>query len=795
MTPTETGQEAEFSLETTPEEARPARLPVLPLRGLVFFPHTTAPVLVGRTLSLAAVQKALEGDQLLCALTQRESELDEVGPKDLYTLGCLVRITQSVKLPDGSIRLVLEGLKRVEVRELGLGAEGISAEFVPLEEIAPEAEDVELQALARAAQEAFSELADGGSSLPPEAPVAVMNAPDEGTACDLMAFYLPLKEESKQQLLAILDPKARLERVLGFLEQERQIIEAMERVRERVRKRLDSHQHEIVLREQLKAIKDELNSKEERPEEVERLEALLEKGVLPEEARTKALRELDRLENIAPMSPEYSVTLTYLDWIASLPWGKYTRDKLDLERAQRLLDEDHYGLEKVKERLLEYLAVRKLNRRLPGPILCFVGPPGTGKTSLGRSIARTLGRKFVRFSLGGVRDEAEIRGHRRTYVGALPGKILQGLRNAGSANPVFMIDEVDKLGHDWRGDPAAALLEVLDPEQNSSFRDHYLEVPFDLSKVMFLTTANRLETLPPALLDRMEVLEFEGYTEPDKLEIARRYLVPRQLKANGLKGKEPLFEKSTLETLIRDYTREAGVRNLEREIGSVCRKLARKVASGKQIPKRLTPKLVHELLGVRKYARENELRLGETGVALGLAWTETGGELLPIEVSLLPGKGEVKLTGSLGQVMKESAETALTCVKSLSKQLTGKALDLKRQDVHVHVPSGAVPKDGPSAGLALAMALVSALLKEPVRPKTAFTGEITLRGKILAVGGLKAKLLAAQREGIRRVVLPKENAETLEDLPKELRQGLELVLVKEAGEVLQEAFEGLELKV
>ncbi len=703
------------AMKVSPEDGGgPVRLPLLPLRDIVLFPRAAAPIIVGRDASLAALSEALEGDRLLLVVTQRDRGLEEVGPNDLYQVGCLARVMQGMKLPDGTMRVVLEGLERarlIEVVAINDHLEAL-AELIETEtESRPAELELEIEAQYRAMVDAFATLANSGAGLQPESLVSVMNAQDAGHAADLIAFYLPVEEEPKQRLLETLQVPRRLAMTLSLLERERQISEAMQRVNQRVRQEIDDHQREMFLREQLSAIKEELGEGRGWSGELDELREKLEGAKLPAEAREKSEREANRLETLAPMSPEYSVAITYLEWLANMPWSKYTRDRLSIEKANQILEEDHYGLAKAKERILEYLAVRKLNKQLHGPILCFVGPPGTGKTSLGRSIARTMGRKFIRISLGGVRDEAEIRGHRRTYVGALPGKIIQGLRNVDSANPIFMIDEIDKLGADFRGDPASALLEVLDPEQNNSFRDHYLEVPFDLSRVMFIATANDLENLPPALLDRMEVIEFEGYTELDKLQIAYKYLIPRQLEANGLKKRPLEFEKTALQVLVREYTREAGVRNLNRQIGSVCRKLAKQIASGQKPPKQVTGKLVKQLLGLPPFLSESQLREGENGVAMGLAWTEVGGDLLPIEVNLAPGKGELKLTGSLGLVMKESAEAATSYVRSLVEPLGLEPELFEKHSIHIHVPAGAVPKDGPSAGITLATALLSALAK------------------------------------------------------------------------------------
>ncbi len=763
----------------------PPSLPVLALKGVVVLPHMPIALGVGRPKSVRALERSLETDRLLALVCQRDENLEDPKPEDLYGWGVVARVLNVGKQPDGVLQVMVEGLVRAQLLSFVQTEPFLLAQIRPVED--PTEKTVEIEALMRGVTSQFERYARLSRTVAPEAYMAVMNAEEPGKLADLVAQHLPLKTEERQKVLE-LDVPSRLEFLSQVLAREINILDLERKIQNRVRKSMEKSQREYYLKEQMKAIQQELGEKDERQAEVEEYRKKIEAANLPEPVKEKALEELARLEKMPPMVAEAVVVRTYLDWILALPWSVRTEDRLDIPEARRILDEDHYGLEKAKERIVEYLAVRKLSPQSKGPILCFVGPPGVGKTSLGKSIARALGRKFVRVSLGGVRDEAEIRGHRRTYVGALPGRILQGMKTAGSKNPVFMLDEIDKLGMDFRGDPSAALLEALDPEQNHAFSDHYLELPFDLSEVMFICTANVLDTIPPALRDRMEVIRFPGYIEPEKLGIARNFLVPKQRKENGLEPFGLVITDEALRRIIREYTREAGVRNLEREIGTICRKVATLVASNDpKAPKRVTPKMLPRFLGPPKFRYGLAEKQDEVGAATGLVWAETGGDIVTVEATLVRGNGKLVLTGQLGDVMKESANAAVSYVRSRSRRLGADEDWYSKFDVHIHVPAGAQPKEGPSAGITMATALASALSGRPVRKDVAMTGEITLRGKVLPVGGLKEKVIAAHRAGIRTVILPKENERDMHEIPENVRRALRFRFVEHMDEVLEEA--------
>ena len=763
----------------------PDVLPVLPLRGIVIFPNQIHPFLVSRPASLRLIEDVGQASRVIGLSAQKNPEEENPAPEGLFPRGTAVRILKMLKYPDHSVRVLVQGIARIDLLDFVQLEPYFRANVRRLAEAVEG--DKELDALQAHLVSQFSKFVSLVPYLPDELQVMAMQVREPARLTDMVASYLKIAVEESQDLLSTNDVRARLEKLIVILGREIELLELGHKIQSQVQTELNKNQREYYLRQQLKAIQKELGEGDARSSEIEDLEKKIEAAKMPEDARKAADKELDRLKMIPPESAEHTVVRTYLDWLVSLPWAASTDDNLDIKHARAVLDEDHYDLEKVKERILEFLAVRKLKSDTKGPILCFVGPPGTGKTSLGRSIARALGRKFVRLSLGGIRDEAEIRGHRRTYIGSLPGRIIQGLRNAGSNNPLFILDEVDKLGADFRGDPASALLEVLDPEQNNTFVDHYLDVPFDLSKVLFLTTANVLDPIPPALRDRMEVLELPGYTEEEKLQIAERHLVPKQISENGLGNIKIEFTKEAVSEIIRSYTREAGLRNLEREIGRVCRKIARALTEGETAPERVTPDMLHRFLGPRKFFSEVAERTQEPGVATGLAWTPNGGDILFIESTRMNGQKGVTITGSLGDVMKESAQAALSYVRSRAAQL-GIAPDFfEKSDLHIHVPAGAIPKDGPSAGVTIAASLASLLSARPVRSDVAMTGEITLRGKVLPVGGVKEKVLAARRAGIKTVILPRRNESDLEDIPEEARKEMEFVFVDTVDEVLRHA--------
>jgi ATP-dependent Lon protease len=781
---------ADGAIDLGRQRELPGALPVLPLRETVAFPDTLTPLAVGQERSIKLVNDVLAGNRMLAMVASKDAELETPGPDQLYEVGVAGVIARMMRVPDGSLRVLVQGAQRVRIARWAAETPYLVAAVEEDPDVL--VESIELTALMRNVQQTFSAIVEEVPYLPEELQLAVANIDDASALANLISGALRLKIEEKQGLLEEVDVGKRLRRLSEILARELDVISVGTKIQSQVQSELDSSQREYFLRQQLKAIQDELGEADEMVAEANELRDQLDAIELPEEVRRQADRELQRLERLPPAAAEHGVIRSYLEWIASLPWDKTTEDNLDLDHARKILDEDHYDIEKVKDRILEFLAVRRLKPDARGSILCFVGPPGVGKTSLGRSIARALGRAFERISVGGVRDEAEIRGHRRTYIGAMPGTIVRALRDAGARNPLFMIDEIDKMGADYRGDPASAMLEVLDPEQNSSFRDHYLDVPFDLSSVMFVTTANTLDTVPGPLRDRMEVIELAGYTEEEKLEIAKRYLVPRQIERNGLtKGKIGVTDPA-LRAIIADYTREAGVRNLEREIGTVCRKVARLVAEG-TVTKRygVSEKRARELLGKRRFFSEARRRTAEPGVATGLAWTPAGGDVLFVEATAMPGSGKLMITGQLGEIMRESAEAALSYVRAHAADLAPELPEswFADHDLHLHVPAGAIPKDGPSAGITMAAALVSLLTTRRVRDDVAMTGEITLTGQVLPIGGLKEKALAAQRNGIGEVIAPKLNEADVDEIPAHLRADLDFVFVEQIHEVLHEALE------
>jgi ATP-dependent Lon protease len=763
----------------------PPVLPVLPLRGLVIFPGQIHPFLVSRASSLKLIENLPGPKSVIALATQKNPEEEQPEAEGLFTRGTAVRILKMLRYPDHSVRVLVQGLARIELLDFTQREPYFVARVGRLmDTVAP---SKELDALQAHVASQFSKFVSLVPYLPDELQVMAMNIRGAGRLADLVASYIKIAVEEEQDLLSTLDVKARLEKLSSILNREIELLELGHKIQGQVQTELTKNQREFYLRQQLKAIQKELGEGDPRSAEIEDLQRKVEAANMPEAARQAADKELERLRMIPPESAEHTVVRTYLDWLISMPWAVSTEDNLDIAHARAILDEDHYDLEKIKERILEFLAVRKLKKTTKGPILCFVGPPGTGKTSLGRSIARAMGRKFQRLSLGGIHDEAEIRGHRRTYIGSLPGRIIQGLRNAGSNNPLFILDEVDKLGTDFRGDPASALLEVLDPEQNNTFVDHYLDVPVDLSNVLFLTTANVLDTIPHALRDRMEVLELPGYTDEEKVQIAQRHLIPKQLNENGLGEYKIEFTPPALMEIIRSYTREAGLRNLEREIGRICRKIARGLTEGEAVPERVDTESLSRYLGPPKFFSEAAERTQDPGVATGMVWTPNGGDILFIESTRMAGQKGLTLTGSLGDVMKESAQAALSYIRSRAERL-GIAPDFfDKADLHVHVPAGGIPKDGPSGGVTIAASLASLLTGRPVRPDVAMTGEITLRGKVLPVGGIKEKVLAARRAGIHTVILPRRNERDLEDIAPELRQELEFVFVDTVDEVLNTA--------
>jgi ATP-dependent Lon protease len=758
-------------------------VPVLPLRDVVVYPHMVIPLFVGREKSIRALDSAMGTDKQILLVAQKSADVDDPSIKDLYSVGTLANILQLLKLPDGTVKVLVEGNQRAQIESFVTTADAFSAVISPLDEEL-EADEREQEVLMRSAVALFDQYVKLNKKVPPEVLTSLSSIDEASRLADTMAAHMSLKLDEKQRVLEMVSVQARLEHLMGLMESENDILQMEKRIRGRVKRQMEKNQREYYLNEQMKAIQKELGELEEAPNEIEDLNKRVEAAGMPKDVKAKALAELNKLKLMSPMSAEATVVRNYVDTLVNVPWKKRTRIRNDIRVAEEVLDADHYGLQKVKERILEYLAVQQRVRKLKGPILCLVGPPGVGKTSLGHSIARATNRKFVRMSLGGVRDEAEIRGHRRTYIGALPGKIIQNLSRAASRNSLFLLDEIDKMAMDFRGDPASALLEVLDPEQNHTFNDHYLEVDFDLSEVMFVATANTLN-IPPALLDRMEVIRLSGYTEDEKVRIAEKYLIPKQMKNNGLKDGEVIIREATLRDIIRHYTREAGVRNLEREISKICRKVVKDVLlkkrSGAVI---VTSKSLERYLGVQRYRYGRADEVDQVGQVTGLAWTEVGGELLRIESALVSGKGKFTFTGQLGEVMQESIQAALTVVRSRADALGIDPEFHQKFDVHIHVPEGATPKDGPSAGVAMCTALVSALTKVPVRSSVAMTGEITLRGEVLPIGGLKEKLLAAHRGGIETVIIPLENERDLAEIPKNIKQNLAIRPVRWIDEVL-----------
>ena len=768
------------------ENINDKKLPLIPVRDVVIFPQSVIPISLKREKSVKALEQALLADKKVLMIMQKNKDVDDPLEDDLYTIGTISKITQVQRLPDGVINILVEGETRAKI--LGFNSRENFFE-VKVEEI-PEIyiSTPELEELSRTVIEQFKYCISLGKAIPIEILPAIFDTSNPLRTLDLIIFNLDLKSSEKQKLLETPDYRARVELVNQYLAREISILKAARQIQDKTVEEIGKGAKEAFLREQLKTIEKELGIREEK-EEFADLEKQIKAAGMTAEVQTKALKELDRLKKMPPFSPEVSYLRTYLDWLVALPWSKKSESKINISEAEKILNEDHYGLKKVKERILEYLAVQKLTGKIKGPIICFVGPPGVGKTSIGKSIARSLNRKFVKVSLGGIRDEAEIRGHRRTYVGALPGRIIQGVKDAGTNNPIFMLDEIDKLGFDFRGDPSAALLEALDPEQNSGFSDHYLEVPFDLSNVMFITTANILDTIPPALRDRMEVIEFPGYTEEEKFHIGKEFLIPKQLQAHGLTNKQIQFADETIKYIIRYYTREAGVRSLERELAAICRKVARKIADNKIKSLKITKGIVNKFLGAEKFHSWVVEKKNEIGVATGLAWTEAGGDVLSVEATLMPGKGNLILTGHLGDVMKESAQAAVSYTRAEAPELRIAENFYKDKDIHIHVPSGAIPKDGPSAGITMAIALISAILKVPVRKEVSMTGEMTLRGKILEIGGVKEKVLAAHRAGLNIIILPKNNKRDLEEINAKTKKDLKFIFVEHIDEVLPVALE------
>jgi ATP-dependent Lon protease len=784
----------------------PDHLAILPLRGVVVYPHTATPLTIGQPRSIRLIDDVVAGARLIGLVASRNPELETPGPEDLFEYGTVASIQRLFRAPDGTIRLIARGLLRFKLRTFISTEPYLSAQIEPSPETVEEG--VEIEAQVHAAKDFFQQIAELGPSLPREIIGSVLLLDNPLHVAYTIANYQRMELESAQQILDLQSTLEKLQILNGILSREVEVLSLGQQIQQEARTEIEKVQREYFLREQLKAIQRELGESDEQAVEAEEFRKRLEAVKMPEEVEKQSRRELDRLTNLPTAAAEYGVIRTYLDWLVSLPWDQITPDNLDLAHARQVLDEDHYGLEDIKDRILEYLAVRKLKlergdrereedvdeirKEREGVILCFVGPPGVGKTSLGRSIARAMGRKFIRISLGGVHDEAEIRGHRRTYIGAMPGRILQALRRVESRNPVFMLDEVDKMGRDFRGDPASALLEVLDPEQNREFRDHYLEVAFDLSQVMFITTANWLDTIPGPLLDRMEIIYLSGYTESEKVEIAKGYLIPRQIRENGLKKSEIQFTDEALRSIIQSYTREAGVRNLEREIGQICRKVATRVAEGTVKRQQITPNKVREYLKKPRYFGPEELveRTSIPGVATGLAYTPVGGDVLFIEATAMPGNKQFLLTGSLGEVMQESARAALSYVRGISSEYSVPEDYWEKHDIHIHVPAGAQPKDGPSAGVTMAVALASLAIGRPVRPDVGMTGEVTLRGKILPIGGVKEKVLAAHRLGLKTVLLPRRNEANIEDVPEDVRRDINFVLIDDVKGALEAALEG-----
>ncbi|WP_438444362.1 endopeptidase La [Gorillibacterium sp. sgz5001074] len=768
-----------------PNKGKVRKIPLLPLRGLLVYPSMVLHLDVGREKSVKALEKSMVDDSLILLCSQSEINIEEPTTEDIYRVGTVSRVRQMLKLPNGTIRVLVEGVIRAEITEFLTNEEYYEVMIRELPEQEPE--DPEIDALMRTVLSQFEHYINLSKKVTPETLAAVSDIDEPGRLADVICSHLSLKIKDKQEILETIDVRERLEKLLDILNNEREVLELERKISQRVKKQMEKTQKEYYLREQMKAIQKELGEKEGRAGEVEELRNQLAKTEVPEKVKEKIEKEIDRLEKMPAASAEGSVIRNYIDWLLSLPWGKLTEDDLDINKAEEILNDEHYGLEKPKERVLEYLAVQKLVKKLKGPILCLVGPPGVGKTSIARSIARSMGRQFVRISLGGVRDEAEIRGHRRTYVGAMPGRVIQGMKTAGTMNPVFLLDEIDKMAMDFRGDPAAALLEVLDPEQNNTFSDHFIEMPFDLSKVMFITTANAAHNIPRPLLDRMEMLYIPGYTEIEKLKIAERYLLPKQKKDHGLEEEQLQIGEETLLAVVREYTRESGVRNLEQQMASLCRKAAKEIVSEPEKKVVITKETLKDYLGPAKFRYGMAEQKDQVGAVTGLAWTEVGGDTLVIEVTVMPGNGKLTLTGKLGDVMKESAQAAFSYTRSRVHELKIPEDFHEKNDIHIHIPEGAIPKDGPSAGITMATALISALTNIPVSRHVAMTGEITLRGRVLPIGGLKEKSLAAHRAGIRTVLLPKDNEKDLEEIPESVRKDMTFIPVSHMDEVLEHA--------
>lgn len=758
-------------------------LPLLPLRGILVFPYMVIHLDVGREKSIQAIEEAMVQDRMIFLATQKEAQTDEPTVDDIFNIGTVAEVKQLLKLPGGTIRVLVEGIARAKINKY----EHQEPYFrVEIEQYSEDFEkNAEVEALMRSLVYQFEQYVKLSKRIPPETVVSVVNLEEPGRLADIIASHLTLRIEDKQKVLESVDIVERLEKLCGIVAKELEIVELERKINIRVRKQMEKTQKEYYLREQMKAIQKELGEKDERVAECEELREKIAKAKLPKDAEEKALKEVERLEKMPPMAAEAAVVRNYLDWMLALPWSKSTKDRLDIKAAEGVLDADHYGLKDPKERIIEYLAIRKLAKKMKGPILCLVGPPGVGKTSLGRSIAKALDRKFIRISLGGVRDEAEIRGHRRTYVGAMPGRVIQGMRTAGSKNPVFLLDEIDKMASDFRGDPASALLEVLDPEQNSTFSDHYIETPFDLSNVMFITTANSMYSIPRPLLDRMEVIQISGYTEEEKLNIAKRHLIPKQVKDHGLTEEMISISDKTIQKVIREYTRESGVRNLERKIASLCRKTAKKIVAGEATKVKITGQNAEQYLGIPRFRYGVAEQNDEVGTVTGMAWTEVGGDTLVIEVTTYKGTGRMTLTGKLGDVMKESAQAGYSYVRSRAQSLGIDQELFEKWDMHIHIPEGAIPKDGPSAGITMATAMASVLTGRKVRHDVAMTGEITLRGRVLPVGGVKEKVLAAHRAGIKTIILPIDNKKDIEDIPLNIRKQLEFKPVEHLDQVLE----------
>ena len=765
----------------------PEELPILPIKGTIVFPLIIVPLVAVKERAIKLIDDALEGDKILGLVAQKNQKKEIPGKDDVYRVGTASTIAKMLRFPDGSLRLLVQGISRIRIKEFTQEEPYLKATVEIIEERWEKG--VKVEALMRNIVSMFQRLIELSPHLPEELEAIVINIEEPGRLADFIVANLNFELEDKQKILETFAPVKRLQNLTPILMKEINILELGAKIRSQVKDEIDEDQRKFYLREQLKAIQKELGEKDERTIEIEELKKKIKKAKMPKDVEKVAMKELERLGVIPVQAAEYHVIRTYLDWLVNLPWSKETKDNLAIKEVEKVLNDDHYNLEDVKERIIEFLAVRKLKKDSKGPILCFIGPPGVGKTSLGKSIARALGRKFVRFSLGGVRDEAEIRGHRRTYVAALPGRIIQGIKHAGSNNPVFMLDEVDKIGVDFRGDPAAALLEVLDPEQNNSFSDHYLEVAFDLSKVMFITTGNIIDPIPPALKDRMEIITLPGYIIQEKLEIAKSFLIPRQVNENGLSKKLIKFTDNAILEIVNDYTREAGVRNLERSIGSICRKVARKVAEGRKTLSIINKGNVKEFLGPAKYYSEIAERTGGVGIATGLAWTRAGGEILFVEATKMHGKKCLTLTGQMGDVMQESAEAALSYIRSNAKKFGIDGNFYDKYDIHIHIPEGAIPKDGPSAGITMSVALASLLTEKPVKPDVAMTGEITLRGKILPIGGVKEKVMAAKRAGIKEIILPEKNRSNLEEISDKVKRGIKFVFIDCIDDAIQEALE------